>query len=89
MTAETKRAALTVLANHLEPRRGRIRSATTKNDEAYLFGIANNFAIRHRNDHQRQDYGPEYLDWLFVNYLGMIQLIDSLHSREGQPSKRI
>ena len=88
-TAQTKRAALTVLANHLEPRRGRIRSATTKNDEAYLFDIANNFAIRHRNDHQRQDYGPEYLDWLFVNYLGMIQLIDSLDSREGQPSKRI
>lgn len=88
-TAPTKRAALTVLANHLEPRRVRIRAATTKNDEVYLFDIANNFAIRHRNDHQRQDYGPEYLDWLFVNYLGMIQLIDSLDSREGQPSRRV
>jgi len=78
-----KRAALGVIANHLEPRRERIKDAISRKDESDLFNVANNFAIRHRNDHQRSDYGVEYLDWLFVSYLGTIQLVDSLERREG------
>lgn len=76
-----KRAAVNALANHLEPRRLAIKDRLTKKDEGYLFDVANNFAIRHRNDHQRDDYGPEFIDWLFVNYIAMIQLVDSLERR--------
>lgn len=80
-TPVAKRAALTLLAGALEPRRALMRSALTRSDERDLFNIANNWAIRHRNTHQRTDIGDEFLDWMFWNYLAMVALLERVESR--------
>lgn len=76
-----KRAALALLAGMLELRRLAIRDRISKPDESDLFKIANNFAIRHRNDAQKTDYGEEFLDWIFWSYLSMIDLVDGIERR--------
>lgn len=71
-----KRSALTLLAGELERRRQTLK-IVLKNDEGALFDIANNYAIRH----QRDDYGPEYLDWVFWSFLAAVDLMNHLEAR--------
>lgn len=80
-TLPERRTALALLFGALEPRRAAVRTRTTRGDESDLFQIANQFSIRHRNDAQRDDYGPEYLDWMFWNALAMVRLMDDLDRR--------
>ena len=80
-----RRSALALLAGALEPRRKAIGARVTLQDESDLFQIANKFAIRHRNSQQRDDYGPEFLDWIFWNYLAMIELMEGIDRRSSTP----
>ncbi|TFD86949.1 hypothetical protein E3T61_13825 [Cryobacterium lactosi] len=78
-----KVAALGLLAGQLERRRDLLKSSLQRGDEASLFDIANNYAIRHRNDRQKSEYGDEYLNWIFNLYVSSIQLIDDLDHRQS------
>jgi hypothetical protein len=80
-TVTQRRSALTKLAGELEPRRDKMKDRLTRKDSAYLFEIANTFGLRHRGDEQRLEYDEEFLDWMFWNYLAMIQLMDAVDAR--------
>lgn len=80
----SKRAALALLAGHLEPRRSRLRANLSNADEQDLFNIANNWAIRHRNANQRTDVGDEFLEWLFWCYLAANRFLDQVEARDGR-----
>jgi len=81
-----KRSAAVALAGVLEERRGLLKSELVSKDEGALFQIANQFAIRHRNDHQNADYDPVFLDWVFWWYLATIELTDRLLARQSNVS---
>jgi hypothetical protein len=74
-----KRSALNLLAGELERRRQAVK-ALLKKDEAALFDIANNYAIRHQRDGQREDYGLDYLDWIFWNFLATVDLMNRVQA---------
>jgi hypothetical protein len=84
-TAEDKRSAIIALAGILEERRQLIKAELASADEGALFQIANNFAIRHQNKHQRGDYDLAFLDWFFWWYLGTVELTNRIIS--GQEDK--
>lgn len=75
-TTTDRRAAIAQLANYIELRRkdfAQVKFASK--DEQDLFNIFNNFMIRHGNKTQKNDYGDEYLDWIFWTSVSAIQLI--------------
>ncbi len=75
----SKRHAVRDLADVLELLRERVGTGLTRKDEAYLFDLANNFAIRHWNSKQRTDYRDEiWLDWMFYAFLNTITLATRL-----------
>lgn len=76
-----KRSALNLLAGALEPRRKKMKALLGK-DEDDLFHIANNFGIRHRNNHQRMNYGDEFLDYVFVAFLSSVRLMERIEERQ-------
>jgi len=77
-----RRAAIGLLASHLEKYRQEFRAAQfTRGDESDLFNIFNNFAIRHDNANQKPDYGEEFLDWVFWTTLAAIRLLNQLKGR--------
>lgn len=78
-----KRSALTLLAGELEPRRQTIKTTVMKKDEAALFELANSYAIRHHRADQHEDYGVEYLDWIFWNFLATVDLMSRLERRQA------
>jgi hypothetical protein len=80
-TEHDKHSGVLVLAGVLEERRQFLKNYLVKKDESALFEIANNFAIRHRNENQRADYDPIFLDWIFWWYLATIELSDRLLAR--------
>jgi hypothetical protein len=80
-TEHDKNSGVLVLAGVLEERRQLLKDHLVKKDEGALFDIANNFAIRHRNENQRADYDPIFLDWIFWWYLATIELSDRLLAR--------
>ena len=77
-----KREATKTLADVLEHRRALLKSELFKKDEDALFQIANHFEIRHINEHQKSDYDPAFLDWVFWWYLATIELTDRLLDRQ-------
>lgn len=82
-TTVQRRAALTQLANYVEKYRQTFKSGEfTKGDESDLFNIFNNFAIRHGKGVQKDDYGDEFLDWIFWTSLGAIKLLQGLSQRK-------
>ena len=72
------RSAIVALAGVLEERRKLLKDRLLTKDEQALFEIANRFDIRHRNAEQYQDYGSEYLEWIYYWYLATVQLTDRL-----------
>lgn len=78
-----KRNAISLLAGELERRRVQVKEKLDKKDEADLFEIANRFFIRHKNDVQKKDYGPEFADWMFLNQLAAIELLDAVDRRDA------
>jgi hypothetical protein len=77
-----KRSAVVALAGVLEERRALLKAELVTKDEGALFQIANQFAVRHRNDSQSADYDPAFLDWLFWWYLATVELTDRIIARE-------
>ncbi len=75
---QDRRSAIVALAGVLEERRKLLKDRLLKQDEQALFEIANQYDIRHRNAKQHQDYGLEFLEWIFYWYLATVQLTDRL-----------
>lgn len=72
-TATERRDAIRDLADVLEYLRPQLKAVLAKQDEADLFNIANNFAIRHHNAQQKSDYDTSiWLSWMFYFYLATI-----------------
>lgn len=70
-----RRNAVRMLADVFESLRPRLRHVVTRGDEGDLFNIANNFAIRHKNDKQRTKYDESlWLSWMFYFYLATLHL---------------
>jgi hypothetical protein len=84
---ETKRSACVALAGVLEQRRRLLKAELLRRDEAALFQIANEFAIRHRAANQCGDYDDAYLDWVFWWYLATIELTNQLLARAAVAAK--
>lgn len=78
-----KRSAVLTLVGVLEERRDLIKSDVGRKDEAALFTIANEFAIRHQRRGQQGDYDPAFLDWVFWWYLATIELTDQILARQA------
>ncbi|MEE8153147.1 MAG: hypothetical protein V3T76_08985 [candidate division NC10 bacterium] len=83
-TPEDQLDAVRDLAAVLEFLRPKAKQVLATKDEADLFNIANNFAIRHHNERQLSQYDREvWLPWIFYYYLATIHAILQLASRAG------
>jgi hypothetical protein len=85
-TIDDRRQAVRDLADVLEYLRPQMRAAIDTQDEAALFNIANNFAIRHHNERQKTAYDAAlWLSWMFYVYLATIHVI-LRKIGDGQPA---
>jgi hypothetical protein len=73
-TREQRKQAVRDLVDVLEYHRADVKKNLSK-DEGDLFNIANNFALRHHNASQRDDYDDAWLNWLFYVYLSTVHLV--------------
>ncbi|MBN8598490.1 MAG: hypothetical protein J0L78_12540 [Planctomycetes bacterium] len=81
---DDRRIALRDLADVLEQLRPLAKARLSKKDEADLFNILNNFAIRHMNDLQQVNYDkPIFFTWLFYELLAAIHACVRLTERSG------
>jgi hypothetical protein len=69
-----RREAVRELADVLEYLRPTLNSVMLTADEKALGNIANNFAIRHNNKNQKEEYSLPWLSWIFYLYLSTIHL---------------
>lgn len=58
----------------------------SKEDEAALFNIANNFSIRHHREGQKSDYDDSYFEWIFYTALATVYLIGDKLPAPAPPS---
>lgn len=80
---DDRRVAVRDLADVLEALRSEIKDSMLPKDERELFRIANGFAIRHQNRHQRGDYDRlTWLRWAFYVYLATIHAVLRVRERE-------
>lgn len=72
-SATDRKNAVRMLADTFELLRPKLKNAISAKDEADLFNIANNFAIRHNNDKQKTKYDRSlWLSWMFYFYLATL-----------------
>lgn len=83
-TRADKRAAILSLHHLLESRRAALKIHLSRRDEGALFQIANEFDLRHHDGKQRDEYGDEFLDWIFWWYLATVDLLHRVAER-GNP----
>lgn len=85
-TRQDRKDAIGELYKILERHRKNVVKLTfTKTDNKVLFGIANEFTIRHYRDGQLDDYDDSFLDWLFYVYLSTVHLVLELaHETDRQ-----
>lgn len=84
---EDRREAVRLLADVLEYLRPQIKKTLTRQDEADLFNIANNFGIRHHNKSQKTGYDQDiWLRWMFYYYLSTIHAAVRLLAKTNPPS---
>lgn len=75
-TWDDRKAAIRELADVLEYLRSEAKKHLIKQDEADLFNIANNFAIRHHNSNQKNNYDKSiWYSWMFYFYLATIHAL--------------
>jgi hypothetical protein len=87
-TLEDRKDAVRGLADVLEYLRPQLKDVLNSKDEADLFNIANNFAIRHHNDRQRSNYDPNiWISWMFYFYLATIHAAQRLIQRSANPTR--
>jgi hypothetical protein len=86
-TAGDRRAAVRELADVLEFLRADVKQHLLRKDEADLFRLANEFALRHNKPTSRRDFDePVWLAWLFYVYMATIRLTLELSRREDSES---
>lgn len=86
-SADDRRHAVRDLADVLEALRPDIKQHMLRADEAALFNIANNFAIRHNNRQQRGDYDRvTWLRWTFYVYLATIHAVLRVRTSQRRES---
>ncbi len=83
-TRPERKQAVRDLIDVLEFHRQQVKIHLLSKDESDLFNMANNFALRHHNDQQRDAYDDSFLTWLFFLYLSTVQLI--LARVAGEPA---
>jgi len=82
-TREQRKQAVRDLIDVLEFHREAVKEHLSKKDEADLFNIANNFALRHHRADQRDDYDDAWLTWMFYVYLATVHLVlGRIHGHE-------
>ncbi len=74
-TREQRKQAVRDLIDVLEFHREAVKAHLSKKDEADLFNIANNFALRHHRPDQKDDYDDGWLTWMFYVYLATVHLV--------------
>jgi hypothetical protein len=74
-TREQRKQAVRDLVDILEFHRPAVKQHLLSKDEDDLFNIANNFALRHHNQRQKDDYDDAWLTWLFYVYLATAHLM--------------
>ncbi|MBC9786213.1 hypothetical protein H1S01_17255 [Heliobacterium chlorum] len=73
---QDRKDAVRDLADILEFLRSKMKGLLLSNDESDLFNIANNFAIRHHNSKQKNEYDKTiWLSWIFYVYLSTIHVV--------------
>jgi hypothetical protein len=74
-TRAERKQAVRDLIDVLEFHKLRVQEHLLSKDASDLFNIANNFALRHHNERQKDDYDDSFLTWLFYMYLSTVHLI--------------
>jgi hypothetical protein len=84
---DDRRDAIRSLADVLEFLRPRLKEVLDSKDEADLFNIANNFAIRHHNPSQKANYDRGiWYSWMFYFYLATIHAaVHLMKKTEAKP----
>lgn len=76
---EEKRKAINILADILEPYRDDLKNYTTSKHDTMIFGIVNNYGIRHNDLKQKEEYEkPVWYEWMFHYYLATVHAVLSL-----------
>lgn len=82
-TDDDKRHAIHDLADVLEHLRVTVGTGLPNRDEARLFEIANQYAIRHYNPDQKTEYDSAiWLNWMYYAFLNAIAVASELISRD-------
>lgn len=88
-TLEDRRDAVRGLADVLEYLRPQLKRVLKSKDEADLFNIANNFAVRHHNSRQQSNYDPNvWTSWMFYYFLATIHAAQRMIQRAGVATPR-
>ena len=88
-TESDRRDAIRDLADVLEFLRPQLDGVLTNKDDAALFSIANNFAIRHHNAKQQRTYDKAiWYSWIFYFYLATIHAAVRLIEKKAKTSPR-
>jgi hypothetical protein len=74
-TRQERKQAVRELVDVLEFHRPHVKTHLFSKDEADIFNMANNFALRHHNNTQKDDYDDTFLTWIFFLYLSTVHLI--------------
>lgn len=91
LSIQERREAVRELADVFEWLRksNLLKRVLYRKDESALFDIANNFAIRHHNPKQRQDYDESiWFSWMFHFYLSTYHAVARMivkMNKDGQP----
>lgn len=86
---EERRIAIRELADILEMFRKDAKKYLNGKDEADLFSIANNFAIRHANEKQKIQFDRDiWYSWIFYNYLSTIHALLRIKERDKRKNKK-
>lgn len=80
-----KEAAVIQLINLLEYLKPQVKLSMIRKDEAELLNIANNFALRHHDREQKDDYDkPVWLNWMFYVYLATVHAVNRVIARQAK-----
>lgn len=74
-TRQERKQAVRDLVDVLEFHRPHVKKHLFTKDESDIFNMANNFALRHHNSIQKDDYDDTFLTWIFFLYLSTVHLI--------------
>ena len=80
-----RRQAIVTMADVFEwlKKSGKLEGVISKNDEAVIFNIANNFALRHHNPKQKKEYDKDiWYPWMFHFYLATYHAVIRLIKRK-------